>query len=114
MAPTAWLEGGEQLSTEAYDIIDNDDNNIFVSAAVSWEITIKRAKGHLTFEGDSVQRMQEQPFLPLSIIHTHAQQVEHLPEIHRNPFDRMQIAQAQVESLTLLTHDETIWRYPDL
>ncbi len=109
-----WLEGSEQLTTEAYDIIDDDNNEIFVSAAVSWEIAIKRAKGHLTFQGDSVQQMQEQSFLPLSMMHAHAQQVEHLPEIHRDPFDRIQIAQAQVEDLTFITHDEMIWQYPDV
>jgi PIN domain nuclease of toxin-antitoxin system len=107
-----WLAGSDQLTTEVQDIIANEDSEIWVSAAVSWEIAIKRAKGHLTFQGNLVQQMEEQSFLPLSIRHAHTQQVEHLPDIHRDPFDRIQIAQAQIEKLALITYDEMIWQYP--
>ena len=109
-----WLNDGRRLLTQAYDAIDDENNIIYVSAAVSWEIVIKRAKGQLTFQGDVEKEIVNQAFLPLSISHRHAQQVERLPHIHRDPFDRIMIAQAQMENLILITHDRTILKYANL
>ncbi len=55
-----WLDGGQKLSPRAYDAIDDEKNTIYVSAAVTWEIVIKRAKGQLTFQGDVEQDIVKQ------------------------------------------------------
>lgn len=88
-----------------------------VSVVVAWEISIKAAlnrmpelKG-LTPEEYVPSRMRGYDFEPLSIAFAHAFRVAHLPSIHRDPFDRMLIAQAQVEGLPIVTSDANIARY---
>ena len=108
------LDNPAKISPEALDVIKDASNNIYVSAAVTWEITIKRSKGALDFIGDIVQQLYAQSFLPLSITHQHASALEQLPPIHNDPFDRIIIAQAIVESMVLVTRDKTIAKYPDI
>ncbi len=109
-----WLDDDQKLSSPAFDAINDENNTIYVSAAVSWEIVIKRAKGQLTFQGNVEQEIANQAFLSLSISHKHAQHIENLPSIHQDPFDRIMIAQAQLEKLILITHDRTILKYKNL
>ena len=109
-----WLDDDQKLSSRAYDAINDEKNTIYVSAAVSWEIVIKRAKGQLNFKGDVEQEIVKQDFLPLTISHKHAQHIETLSSIHQDPFDRIMIAQAQLEKLILITHDRTILKYKNL
>lgn len=108
------LDEPDKLSKEAFGIIEDLDNNIYVSAAVTWEITIKRTKSALDFTGDIVQQIHEQFFLPISITHQHARALEQVPRIHHDPFDRIMIAQAIVEDMTLITRDKTIAKYPNV
>jgi len=83
-----------------------------VSAATAWEISIKQALGNLELEGDLEKEVREQGFGLLPITFAHAAEVLRLPAIHRDPFDRMLVAQARVENLQLLTTDPHILRYP--
>jgi PIN domain nuclease of toxin-antitoxin system len=76
-----------------------------------WEIAIKRASGKLIYEGPVKKAIDEQGFLPLPITVEHAEWAGALPQLHRDPFDRLLVAQAQLEGLVLVTVDEQISRY---
>lgn len=100
----------ERLSTPARALID--EAVVFVSAASLWEISIKAALGRLeAHSGDVLAALPPAGFELLSISGEHAARVAVLPHHHRDPFDRMLIAQAQAESLQLLTHDNALTAY---
>lgn len=103
-----------KISPEALRTIEDISNNIYVSAAVTWEVTIKRFKGALDFTGNIVQQIYAQSFLPLSVTHQHANLLEQLPSIHSDPFDRIMIAQAIVENMVFITRDGAIAKYPNI
>ena len=91
--------------------IESSANTVYVSAVTVWEIAIKRASGKLAF-GQSVGRaIQDYKFTALPITVEHAEWAGSLPQLHRDPFDRLLVAQAQVEGLVLVTVDEQILRY---
>lgn len=106
-----WLADDPQLSKPARQLIQSTDNLIAVSAASAWEISIKRALGKLDAPPDLATALQDNDFVPVSITLAHAERAGSLPDHHRDPFDRMLVAQAQIEQLALLTHDEKIARY---
>ncbi len=108
------LNEPSKLSEEVTDILKYPINTIYVSAAVTWEIIIKRTKGTLKFEGDILHHLYEQSFQSLSITHQHAKILEGIPRIHDDPFDRIMVAQAIAEDLIFITHDRTILKYPDV
>lgn len=101
-----------RLSVAATDAIEAGENRVFVSMASPWEISIKAALGNLTPPDDLERQLNEKRFelLPIAIRHTEA--VAFLPHHHRDPFDRMLVAQAQVDGLTLVSSDREIRRYP--
>lgn len=84
---------------------------VYVSAASAWEVIIKSALGRLTLEDPFEQHVLAGGFEPLAITFAHAAEVGRLPSLHADPFDRMLVAQARVEDLTLVTHDGTLARY---
>ena len=84
---------------------------MLVSAAVAWEITIKRQLGKLEAPDDLEAALEEERFQNLPITVRHALAVADLPAIHADPFDRIQVAQARLEGLTIVTRDGTIPRY---
>jgi PIN domain nuclease of toxin-antitoxin system len=101
------------LPALARDAIADSGNEAFVSAASIWEIAIKRALGRLDFPAEGIAAILEQAdFTPLPIIVAHAERAGALPPLHHDPFDRMLIAQAQHEGMTLVTVDGWIRRYP--
>jgi PIN domain nuclease of toxin-antitoxin system len=100
-----WLEESPILSAEAYEAIAEPDNDVVVSAATVWELEIKRATGKLEAPGPLVRRITAEKFEPLPITLEHGASAGKLPLHHSDPFDRMLIAQAQIESLTLVTRD---------
>lgn len=104
-----------QLHVQAREAIEDRDNEIFVSAAAAWEIAIKVALGKLTVPSDPAvwfpARVHSLGFQQLDISATHALAVMSLPNIHNDPFDRMMIAQAQIEGLTFVTRDSNNVRY---
>jgi len=106
-----WLGADPELSQQAREAISNRENLVFVSAATIWEMTIKKALGKLKTPGNLEEALEANNFLPLPITISHALDVGKLPLIHQDPFDRMLVAQAGVEGLTLVTRDENIQKY---
>jgi PIN domain nuclease of toxin-antitoxin system len=110
-----WNIKDPQLSARAEEIISDGKNEIYLSAASVWEIVIKTAKGRLILPGTPAQyissRMSLYRFRSLPIQISHAVHVYELPPYHSDPFDRLLIAQSQLESLPLLTKDDDILRY---
>lgn len=111
-----WLEGDRRLSRRARTAIGDEGNLIMVSAASASEITTKarlgKLPGALEVAADVAGCVTGQGFLALDITILHAQRAGRMPGAHRDPFDRMLIAQARAESLTLATRDETMRKYP--
>jgi len=101
-----------RLPAATTDALENYENQVLVSVASPWEIAIKAALGKLPSIDDLELQIADKHFelLPISLSHTAA--VASLPHHHGDPFDRMLIAQAQVEGLTLVTSDREIRRYP--
>ena len=106
-----WLEDGPSLSAMARELISTPENTVFVSAVCCWEIWLKQSLGKLRIPPDFAQRLAAESFENLPLTAPHTQQVAALPWYHRDPFDRMLIAQAQVEKLILLTADEALAEY---
>ena len=110
-----WNMDDAQLSKLAREIIADGHNEIYFSAASSWEIAIKTAKGRLTLPEEPgvyiSKRLKLHHFQPMPIQISHTVQVFQLPHHHADPFDRLLIAQAQLENLTLLTIDPEIKKY---
>ncbi len=100
-----------RLSPEAKDHIAADESFVAVSAAVAWEISIKSASGKFEHAGDLEEQVEGQGFTPLPIRIAHALRAGALPPHHRDPFDRMLVAQAQLEGLTIVTRDPHIPQY---
>ena len=100
-----WLANNPTLCDRARDAIANPDNVIFVSAASAWEIAIKKSIGKLQTPDDLAMQIEAKGFIPLSIDLNHALTVESLPQHHQDPFDRILIAQAIYERLTIITRD---------
>lgn len=110
-----WNTDDPQLSVRAKEIIADGNNEVFLSAASVWEIAIKTAKGRLILPEPPPlyisNRMKLYRIQPLPIQISHAVHVYELPPYHSDPFDRLLIAQSQIESLPLVTRDEDIQRY---
>lgn len=105
-----WLADDPTLADEIKDRLDNEPD-VYVSAATIWEVAIKQAIGKLPQPARLPERIQESGFRPLPMSADHAIAAARLPLIHRDPVDRMLVAQAQVEELTLVTRDENCQRY---
>ncbi len=106
-----WLDDPAYLSIAAREVISEPTNLVLVSAASAWEIAIKRGLGKLIAPHDFVEAILGCGLQPLPISVTHALATENLPPHHRDPFDRMLIAQAFIEGATLVTRDPAILRY---
>jgi PIN domain nuclease of toxin-antitoxin system len=88
---------------------------VYASAVSIWEVSIKASLGKLKIDQVRfMERLQEAGFEPLNITWEHAAAVRHLPDIHRDPFDRMLIAQAVSEPLRLMTADKVLAQYSEL
>ena len=106
------LDNSPRLSQKARAAIIEGNNIVFVSAATALEIAIKKSIGKLKIpDGDYMEELKLHRFTPLDITTEHAITVENLPPHHKDPFDRLLIAQAQVENLTLITGDSRIKAY---
>lgn len=100
-----------QLGTATLRLIDDPTINVFVSAASIWEIAIKRASGKLQVADNFVELVRRAAYTELPVTYRYAEMAANLPLHHRDPFDRMLVAQAQAEGLTLVTDDAMIARY---
>jgi PIN domain nuclease of toxin-antitoxin system len=104
-----------RLSAAARKLILNETNELIFSVASIWETAIKHGKGYPDFDADPAvvrNALLESGYIELHVAGPHATRVASLPPIHKDPFDRLLIAQAMVEGITLLTADATIARYP--
>jgi PIN domain nuclease of toxin-antitoxin system len=106
-----WWLADVELAPRARDEIADPANTVAVSAASAWEISIKKALGKLSAPDDLVQQIQASDFSPLPIEIGHALAAGQLPRHHEDPFDRMLIAQAQTEQLTIVTRDKRFADY---
>ncbi len=108
-----WMEGGKKLSPKIKNILQDSSEDIFVSVASVWEIVIKKSKGRLKTPKDIAGGIREAGFKILSIEISHVLEVGELSlrKDHQDPFDRILIAQARAEKLTLVTSDPKIWKY---
>jgi PIN domain nuclease of toxin-antitoxin system len=107
-----WLSDDRKLAKNARDIIANSNNDVLVSSASVWEVAIKAALGRLEVELDDLEdAIVRNGFRPLPIGFRHAVTVGRRPAVHRDPFDRMLVAQASVEELRLVSHDRVFERY---
>ncbi|MBW1903220.1 MAG: type II toxin-antitoxin system VapC family toxin [Deltaproteobacteria bacterium] len=106
-----WLNGYPSLSKKSQAAIADGKNLVFVSAVVVWEIGIKEALGKLEIPRNFKSVLENQPFKMLNITVEHTHAVRDLPLHHRDPFDRMLVAQAKVEGFTLVTHDVRLKKY---
>ncbi len=106
-----WLTEPQRLTDAAREAIADGANIVFVSAASVWEMEIKSGLGKLRVPDDLPAQMEREHFheLPVRISHTRA--LAELPEVHRDPFDRMLVAQARAETLTLVTTDPLVLAY---
>nr|WP_297460595.1 type II toxin-antitoxin system VapC family toxin [uncultured Halomonas sp.] len=106
-----WLADDPRLGITAREIIAEPRNTVFVSAASVWEISIKRQLGKLKAPDDLERIIEDEGFISLPIAPFHGEQAGNLPMHHRDPFDRMLIAQAQTEGLVLMTADNAFPPY---
>lgn len=106
-----WLDDSPTLSKKAREFISDGGNMVFVSAVVIWEIRIKQSLGKLEIPSVFRDALKNQAFEMLPITDEHAHLIEELPPHHRDPFDRMLIAQAKYEGLTLVTRDKIFMKY---
>lgn len=111
-----WAAGSpDQLPPDARTLLEDTSNELVFSAASLWEITIKRSLGRPDFQVDArvLRRgLLDNGYLELSITSEHAVFIDSLPTIHKDPFDRILVAQATVEGITLLTADALVAQYP--
>ncbi len=106
-----WLDDAAELTPDAKEAIGNPEQLVFVSAVSVWEIVIKEALGNLTVPKELPEVLDAQPFARLDMTVDHVFKVAELPMHHRDPFDRLLIAQCLVDGLTLVTHDADIAKY---
>lgn len=106
-----WLGATPELGAKARDLISEPANLIFYSVASLWELRIKEGVGKLVLPDTFTEVLAQQSFeaLPVSVAHTEA--LRGLPLHHRDPFDRMLVAQAKAERLIILTRDQVIASY---
>ncbi len=111
-----WIDDSPKLSSRARKIIGDANNGVFLSAASGWEMAIKVHLGKLTLphplERFVVEQLTINAFQVLPIQLSHTLHTYTLPDIHRDPFDRILVAQSQVEGIPILTADRQIARYP--
>jgi PIN domain nuclease of toxin-antitoxin system len=107
--------GSRRLSPAARNFIDDHRHDLTFSAASIWEVAIKRGRRRADFRfdpGEIRRGLLDNDYDELAITSFHAAAVAGLPPLHKDPFDRLLVAQATVEGMTLLTADPTVAAYP--
>ena len=110
-----WMVDDEQLSASSRTVIGDPDNELFVSSASAWEISTKHRLGKLPEAGEIVRDfgdlLQRAHMTPLAVSIEHALKAGALPAHHRDPFDRMLIAQSAIEEMPIITKDPAFAAY---
>lgn len=116
-----WVSGSDRLTSRAAEVIADPECRVLVSAVTAWEIAIKSAAGKLEIEAPAEEyvpsRIRQHGFEPLGIDMAHALRAGALPRVHGDPFNRLLVAQGQVEDVPIITGDpllalydvETVW-----
>lgn len=111
-----WAAGQpKKLTAAARKLLNDPDNELLFSAVSLWEVAIKRGLDRADFQVDArvLRRgLLDNGYAELPLLGEHAVAIDHLPPIHKDPFDRMLVAQASVEGITLLTADSLVAEYP--
>jgi PIN domain nuclease of toxin-antitoxin system len=111
-----WITDDDRLSQRAGDLIADGANDVYFSAASAWEIAIKTGLGRIRLPGNAgtftPDQLERNAFQALPVHVAHAVAVIGLPNVHRDPFDRMLVAQAMTEGLTIVSGDQDLSRYP--
>lgn len=102
----------ERVAPEALGLIESSENEVFVSVISPWELAIKLSRRRIELPRVFYETLRDGQFSLLPVTIRHTEVIAALPHHHRDPFDRMLVAQAQVEGLTLVTADREIRRYP--
>lgn len=105
-----WWDDGARMRADARRAI-RDAEDVYVSAVTGWEVSIKTALGRLRARRTVAAAIRESGFVELPVTLAHAEVLAGLPDHHRDPFDRMLVAQATAEDLTLVTRDPWIAKY---
>ena len=105
-----WLDE-RPLQPAAQEAITNPYRDVIISVASLWELAIKHSVGRFRYDGDLAAVLRAQGFQLLHVTEVHVRAVRDLPLHHRDPFDRMLVAQAQVERLALVTRDRKLTAY---
>lgn len=106
-----WLVDAPELSERARNLLSAPENLVFISAASVWEVRIKQALGKIELPKNFAEALEEESFEKLGVTVEHAHAISELPLHHRDPFDRILVAQARCDRLTLVTHDEILKKY---
>jgi PIN domain nuclease of toxin-antitoxin system len=110
-----WITDDPRISSRARDVVQDAENELYLSAASGWEIAIKTQLGRLQLPGEPdvylTRQMSVNAIRPLAITMRHSLFVYGLPDIHKDPFDRMIVAQSILEEMHLLTKDGNILKY---
>jgi len=106
-----FLSGDTRLSENAKRQLTDDTNRILLSAAVVWEVAIKRSLGKLAVPAEYLSLLLDAGVQPLAVSIAHAAAVEQLPPHHRDPFDRMLVAQAGIEGASVVSRDDALRPY---
>lgn len=107
-----WFIRPKKINARAAKLIRSGRQAVWFSACSVWEIEIKRALRKLTVPDDLLEVAAESRFTELPVTAMHAQELRHLPGHHADPFDRLLVAQARMEGMTIVTVDENILAYP--
>jgi PIN domain nuclease of toxin-antitoxin system len=105
----------DKLSVQALALLEDNENELLFSAVSIWEVAIKAGQDRAEFRVDPRvfwRALIDNGYMELPVTGRHAAALAGLPPLHRDPFDRMLVAQALVEGITLLTSDSTVARYP--
>ncbi|CAN0597166.1 unnamed protein product [Ectocarpus sp. 12 AP-2014] len=105
------LSDTDKLSSETIKLIQNEDNIVFVSVVTLWELQIKKSLGKIKLPKLFEENIPQYGYEILNVNLNHVSKLNNLPMIHRDPFDRMLIAQAKAEHLSLVTKDQDVLKY---
>ena len=108
-----WYLDSPQLKPEHKRLIADPDNEIYVSAAVIWEIEVKRRNGKLSCPPDMMERIKSDGIKILPITAEHLVPLRTIPPIHNDPFDRIMVCQSMVEEIPLISYDKNVNAYFD-
>lgn len=107
-----WVTDAEKIPSNVRQLLQDSDHAVFYSVITPWELSIKNAKGKLPLPRQFFEKIPELGFDCLPVEEKHVQALRALPKLHGDPFDRMLVAQAKREKLTLITADKHLAKYP--